>query len=956
MTGQDNQKHEKAARETAAWYKDIVDHARDLIQCVDSEGRFIYVNQTWLSTLNYTAEEIDNLTLWDIIHPDSMEHCMAVFEQVLTTKNFGEVKAIFVAKDGTWITIEGNIGVKLDENGRFVYTCGIFRNVTNRKEVEENRRYQFELEKLVSEISAYLGSLSAEQLNEGISTALKMAGEYFQVDRSYIFQFSSDGLTRNLTHEWCAAGVKPQKERLQNQPLTNLPWWTETVKSKRCIHIPEADSLPPKAEGEKREFKAQKLNSLIYVPIIKTGQLIGVLGFDAIKQKIEWTKEHETHLLILAELISSALTRYQAEEALKASEEKYREILSTIEDGYYEVDLAGNFVFFNDSFCKTLGYSRDELMQASYKKLYKNPQQVFQTYNRVYQTGIAEKAADWPVTTKDGQEIFIEVSITLRRDEAGNQIGFRGIARDVTERRLAEEKLRKYEELQQLMMHLATERINVPLKKVDQAINEMLETVGKFTKADRVYIFKHDYDRRVTSNTYEWCTEGITPEIDNLQATPLDYFPDILEAHQKGEVVHIPDIARMPADHAMHPLFKAQGIQSMIMLPIFSEDINTGFVGFDAVKQKRVFTKQEINLLKALAEIISNVLERQKTETNIHYISFHDQLTGLYNRYFLGEEIERFNTKRQLPLTVIMADLNSLKLVNDTYGHETGDQLLKTAANILRNSCREEDIIARWGGDEFVVILPQTEERDAQLICKRITEGCRGTFVKDVPVSIALGLATKTSETTNPLETLQEAENDMYRQKLTGSRSTKSALVTSLLNTLAEKSFETEKHTRGIQTIAQKIGTKLNLPDSELHRLDLLITLHDIGKINISEGILTKKSSLTDDEWAVIKKHPEIGCRIAMATEQFAHVANDILAHHERWDGTGYPKGLKENSIPLLARIVAIADAYEVMSSGRPYKKAMSKNEIIAEYKKCAGTHFDPELVKIILPIIEADE
>ncbi len=117
MSDQDK-KNEHTAREKAALYKDIVDHARDLIQCVDKEGRFIYVNQAWLSTLNYNAEEIDNLTLWDIIHPDSMEHWMAIFEQVLTGKDFGEVEAVFVAKDGTGITVEGNVDAKLDKNGR----------------------------------------------------------------------------------------------------------------------------------------------------------------------------------------------------------------------------------------------------------------------------------------------------------------------------------------------------------------------------------------------------------------------------------------------------------------------------------------------------------------------------------------------------------------------------------------------------------------------------------------------------------------------------------------------------------------------------------------------------------------------------------------------------------------------------------------------------------------------
>ncbi len=656
-----------------------------------------------------------------------------------------------------------------------------------------------------------------------------------------------------------------------------------------------------------------------------------------------------------ARLIGSMIETKQAEEEIRKSEEKYRGILSTIEEGYYEVDLAGNFVFFNDSLCKVLGYSRDELMQGSYKKLYKNPQDVFQTYNRVYRTGIAEKAADWPVITSDGREIFIEVSITLRRDEAGDPIGFRGIASDATERRIAEEKLREYEKLQQLLMDLATDLINVPLEKVDAAINEMLGAIGHFTKVDRVYIFNHDYNRRVTSNTHEWCAEGITAEIDNLQAVLFDYFPGILETHKKGEVVHIPDVAKMPEDHAMRPILEAQDIQSMVWFPLFSEGVNTGFVGFDAVKEKKIFSEQEIKLLKILAEITSNVLARQKTETKIRYMSFHDQLTGLYNRYFLEVEMNRLDTARQLPLAVIMADLNGLKLVNDTYGHEPGDQLLKTAADIIKNSCREEDIIARWGGDEFVILLPQTAAEEARLICKRIKEGCRGAFVEDMPVSIALGIATKTSETTSPIETLQEAENEMYRQKLTESRSTKSVVVTSLLNTLAEKSFETEKHTRGMQTIAQKIGAKLNLPDSELQRLELLITLHDIGKINISEAILTKKSSLTAVEWEVIKKHPEIGYRIAMATEEFAHAAEDILAHHERWDGTGYPQGLKGNEITLLARIVAIADAYEVMSHGRPYKKPMSKNVIIAEFKKCSGAQFDPELVEIFLSVMDSD-
>jgi diguanylate cyclase (GGDEF)-like protein/PAS domain S-box-containing protein len=348
---------------------------------------------------------------------------------------------------------------------------------------------------------------------------------------------------------------------------------------------------------------------------------------------------------------------------------------------------------------------------------------------------------------------------------------------------------------------------------------------------------------------------------------------------------------------------------------------------------------------------LTDITERKQAEAHILYMSLHDSLTGLYNRAYLDEEMRRLDTARQMPISIIMADLNGLKLVNDTYGHYAGDEILKYASEILKKSCRREDIIARWGGDEFVILLPQTTIDEAFKLVKRLEANCSSARVINVPVSMALGVASKTAACVPLAETLREAENNMYKQKLTESRSTKNSVLKALLKTLEAKSYETEIHTRRMQALARKIGDKLNLPDAELNRLNLLITLHDIGKINISEDILIKQGSLTEEEWDTIRKHPEIGFRIARATEEFAHVANEILAHHENWNGSGYPQGLKGKQIPLLARITAIADSYEVMTYGRPYKKAMSAEEVNAEFKRCSGSQFDPGLVEIFLTI-----
>lgn len=353
---------------------------------------------------------------------------------------------------------------------------------------------------------------------------------------------------------------------------------------------------------------------------------------------------------------------------------------------------------------------------------------------------------------------------------------------------------------------------------------------------------------------------------------------------------------------------------------------------------------------------IRDITERKKQEEKIIKLTYRDALTGLYNRRFFEEELKRLDTKRQLPISIIMADVNGLKIINDSYGHQKGDEVLKKTAEILKSSLRKEDILARQGGDEFAILLPNTDKNECNKILNRIKKESKKTLNNQIPVSIAVGMAFKNNIKENLEKIYQYADDAMYKNKLSASKSTKSRVVNNLLNTLNVKSNETKEHSVRMTKLAYDFAQYLKLSESEINRLSLLATLHDIGKINISEKILKKPGKLTDKEWETIKTHSEKGYKIASSSEEFAIIAEEIYTHHEKWDGSGYPRQLKKEDIPYLARIITIIDAFDVMTHDRPYKKAVSVEEALKEIKKCAGSQFDPELAQKFIEMLKGGE
>ena len=351
---------------------------------------------------------------------------------------------------------------------------------------------------------------------------------------------------------------------------------------------------------------------------------------------------------------------------------------------------------------------------------------------------------------------------------------------------------------------------------------------------------------------------------------------------------------------------------------------------------------------------IRDITERKQAEEKLRYLSFHDSLTELYNRTYFEEEMKRINTKRNYPIAVIMADINGLKLVNDTLGHNNGDKLLKNTARILKSVAREGDIIARIGGDEFAVILPHTEENAAQAFCNRFRDAYKKHNSKTtlLKLSVALGYAMQSGQYKDMEGVFEQADENMYTEKLSDTASREKHIIDTFRTILVIRDPHTEKHAERLQDLAEALGKSIELSGFKLKRLRLLALLHDIGKIGTPDNILFKPDKLTEEEWEIMKKHTENGYKMANNIPQLVPLARGTLHHHERWDGTGYPKGLKGEEIPVLSRIISIVDAYDVMLTERPYKKVMTEEEAIKELKRCAGTQFDPELVEKFLKIL----
>ncbi|SHK10591.1 PAS domain S-box-containing protein/diguanylate cyclase (GGDEF) domain-containing protein [Hathewaya proteolytica DSM 3090] len=586
-------------------------------------------------------------------------------------------------------------------------------------------------------------------------------------------------------------------------------------------------------------------------------------------------------------------------------DEKYfKAFIQSISCPVWTVGLDKKYIYVNDQYCKLFhmddkDIDNDIIGKSIMEVAPKHLCNLFSyRLDEVLKDG-TEKEYETEVNGK-----YIKCYIFPTKDEQGHLIAFSGLIVDISDRREKEIELSKQKSILQTIM----DTIPDPIFYKD--IHGKYITINK----------------RCRSDLEEMCKGEIIGKNDMEIMYDKNLAKKFMEDDNKiissGIVVNNQPKMVLPTGEVK--------IKESVKAPIMDDDNNViGIVG-----------------------LARDVTEKYEMERKLKYLCYTDVLTGLYNRASFESKIKELQKEENLPLGVIMGDVNGLKLINDTFGHLEGDRLLISISKVLKDSCPEVANLFRWGGDEFVIILPCFDDNKCRGVMEVIKKSCEKFKGSPIELSISLGGAIQWELSDNIYDVLKEAEEILYRHKILEKNNLLNSTMTSLLKNLERKSLETEHHTERMVRGAAYIGKKLNFSVGKMEDLIMAVKLHDIGKIAIDEDILTNSNNLTKDEIETMRTHCEKGYRIAKACNCLESVARAVLYHHERYDGQGYPLGIMGKDIPVISRIISVVDSYDAMTNGNFYKEPIPENEAVKEILRCSGSQFDPEIVNYFLEYI----
>ena len=632
----------------------------------------------------------------------------------------------------------------------------------------------------------------------------------------------------------------------------------------------------------------------------------------------------------------------KTEEALNKSQQEFASLFKSNPEALVYLDEKGIILEANLRFCKLFGYTLKEIKGRNIDDGMIHTLDKIKEGKKLSVKGLKGYLNYETIRKKkDGTLFPVSISATPLVID-GQAKGEIGIYIDITERK-------QNEKLQQVLYKLS-KAANSPIS-LNQLYKTIHQELGNIIDTTNFYIALVDENK--DELYFPYYIDEKDDKMPFVKFSITNTLTTYVIRTGKSLLNNNEQYKEMINQGILTPMGSTTDESVWLGVPLKIEDRIIGAMAVQSYTNPELYREEDIKLLEFVSSQVATAIERKSSEEKIKHLSFHDSLTGLYNRAYFEEELERYNFPRYYPLSVVMLDVNGLKVINDTFGHSEGDRLLQHLSQVLTSVSRQGDILARIGGDEFAILLPSTTSEQAHEFCERIKKACRQDKIEPIylRLNISLGYATQEGKYKEMNSLLKEADRNMYQDKLFNGKSREKYFLEAFRIVLAERDPHTSDHAQRLQELALSLGKRVGLSEYQLGNLKLLALLHDIGKIGIPDSILFKTYILTSSEWKKMREHSRIGYRMAKNIPDFVPIAQEILYHHEHWDGTGYPDGLKGEKIPLLSRIISIVDAYDVMQSRRPYKGPISKTKALKEIKRCAGTQFDPQLVEIFLKI-----
>jgi len=618
-------------------------------------------------------------------------------------------------------------------------------------------------------------------------------------------------------------------------------------------------------------------------------------------------------------------------------------VLESIPGLFYLYDVEGRLLRWNKNHETMTGYSAGELSTMTLPDWYQgdeeNLNRVLREVEKAFQDGVAQ--VDAFLQTKGGGKIpFYFTAVKMVIDAKAFIVGT-GI--DITDQKKAQEELQEKDRLLQGSydeLSAAYEELTASEEELRSLYDEVVNANAKLSESN------HTIEEYFNAAADGFVVNDVdTGEIVAINRKITEMFGYSEEEFLKQGIVLISTPAHV------------EDAMSRIRRTLYEESQLYEREAVDRHGRRIILEIKAspviINGKRRCLAILRDITSRKQMEERIEFLSLHDPLTGANNRSYFEEEILRLQTKKDQGVGIFICDVDGLKLINDTLGHRQGDELLRRVVELLQEGVQKPNFIARIGGDEFaVVLLDPTRQQAEQLEQHYQSAVIRYNVINpQVPISLSIGWAiSENGADTDAV--FKEADHNMYRQKMHQSQSVRGSIVQTLMKALEAKDDITEGHAERMGELMETMGRKLALPQGAIADLWLFAKFHDIGKVGIPDSILKKPSSLTEEEMAVMRRHCEIGFRIARSSPDLAPIADWVLKHQEHWDGNGYPLGISGGEIPIQCRMLGIVDAYDAMTRDRPYRKAMPREDAIAEIIRCSGSQFDPDLATMFVELI----